>query len=114
MELLQSWGMNSVRLGVMWPGVSPNRTSGINSTYLGIMRGIADRLEAHNVSSLVEFHQDLLSAKFCGEGAPCYVLQLAEGEHALPWPFGSPFADVDNQTGIPTAAECQSLNWNVY
>jgi endoglycosylceramidase len=36
MEYLQSWGMNAIRLGVMWPGVEPKEGQ-YNQTYLQAM-----------------------------------------------------------------------------
>jgi len=78
------------------------------------MRAITDDLESHNISTLVDFHQDLFSAKYCGEGAPDWELRLLEGEYALPWPFADPFSGVDNTTGIPTPKQCATLGWGEY
>ncbi|KAG0618715.1 hypothetical protein M758_4G087200 [Ceratodon purpureus] len=71
--MLRSWGLNVVRLGVMWPGVEPQRGQ-VNQTYLEIMQTIVRKLHAAGIVTLLEFHQDLLSSRFCGEGIPSWVL----------------------------------------
>lgn len=71
--LLRSWGVNVVRLGVMWPGVEPQRGQ-VNQTYIEVMRTVVRKLHAAGIATLLEFHQDLLSSRFCGEGIPSWVL----------------------------------------
>ena len=66
---LYSYGFNIVRLGIMWPGVEPFENK-INNTYLKIMKEIVSRLDNYNISVVLDFHQDLLSNYFCGEGVP--------------------------------------------
>ena len=39
MQNLRDWGMNAVRLGVMWPGVEPTEGQ-YNYTYLSTVREI--------------------------------------------------------------------------
>lgn len=72
-ELLKAWGMNVVRLGIMWPGVEPGRGS-VNSTYLKVMRSIVGKLHSAGIYTLLEFHQDLYASQFCGEGLPSWIL----------------------------------------
>lgn len=43
MANLQRWGMNVVRLGVMWRPVEPSQGQ-FNTTYLRVMRDISDDL----------------------------------------------------------------------
>lgn len=71
--MLRSWGLNVVRLGVMWPGVEPQRGQ-VNQTYIEIMQTVVQKLRAAGIVTLLEFHQDLLSSRFCGEGIPSWVL----------------------------------------
>lgn len=71
--MLSSWGLNVVRLGVMWPGVEPQRGL-VNHTYLEILQTVVHKLHAAGIVTLLEFHQDLLSSRFCGEGIPSWVL----------------------------------------
>ncbi|KAJ7545001.1 hypothetical protein O6H91_09G102300 [Diphasiastrum complanatum] len=71
--LMQSWGMNVVRLAVMWPGVEATEGS-INATHLAAMLSIVRKLNSAGIYTLIEFHQDLFSSQFCGEGLPPWIL----------------------------------------
>ncbi|KAL2634602.1 hypothetical protein R1flu_006081 [Riccia fluitans] len=71
-SLLREWGVNVVRLGVMWPGVEPKRGQ-VNSTYLNVMQTIVRKLHSAGIYTVLEFHQDLFSAQFCGEGLPSWI-----------------------------------------
>lgn len=74
MAILRKYGMNAVRLGVMWPGVEPQRGE-YNTTYLDMMKDLVDWGEEYGISTMVDFHQDLLSEKFCGEGIPLWAVK---------------------------------------
>lgn len=84
--LLQEWGMNVVRLAIMWPGVEPSRGH-FNFTYLNIMKSIVEKLHVAGIYSLLEFHQDLFTAEFCGEGVPAWVLEEEKYKINVEW-FG--------------------------
>lgn len=75
--LLRSWGLNVVRLGVMWPGVEPQRGQ-VNQTYIEIIQTLVRKLHAAGLVTLLEFHQDLFSSRFCGEGIPSWVLDNSD------------------------------------
>ena len=49
---LKSWGINGIRLGVMWAGVEPKKGE-YNLTYLNLMRRLVDKCERYNISVLV-------------------------------------------------------------
>eukprot|EP01095_Lingulamoeba_sp_RSL-Kostka_P014732 TRINITY_DN6554_c0_g1_i5.p1 TRINITY_DN6554_c0_g1~~TRINITY_DN6554_c0_g1_i5.p1 ORF type:complete len:147 (+),score=27.49 TRINITY_DN6554_c0_g1_i5:42-482(+) len=68
-ENLSEWGMNVIRLGVMWPGVQPLENY-VNHTYIETMKGIVNTMSDYGIYSLLDCHQDVLSEKCCGEGAP--------------------------------------------
>lgn len=56
MDDMQRWGWNSVRLGIMWPGVEP--TEGMyNKTYMAMMVDIVNQLGARGIYSILDFHQ---------------------------------------------------------
>jgi endoglycosylceramidase len=54
---LKSWGMNVVRLGMMWPGVEPSR--GVyNQSYLNVMNQLVTKMgQQYGIYTLVDFHQ---------------------------------------------------------
>lgn len=75
-KLLQGWGMNVIRLGVMWPGVMPEKGS-VNQTYLQEMTSIVSALADAGIYTLVEMHQDVFGERVCGEGVPSWLLDDA-------------------------------------
>lgn len=57
----------------MWPGVEP--TPGVyNHTYLELMRGLVDDLYAAGIYTIVDFHQDVIAERWCGEGIPAWMV----------------------------------------
>ncbi len=67
-------GFNAVRLGVIWAGVEP-QPGVYDDGYLASLRHTVDDLARHGILSLLDFHQDLYSAVFQGEGAPAWAVQ---------------------------------------
>lgn len=58
MRALQKWGTNIIRLGVMWPGVMPQKGF-INETYLDLMERVVNKAAEFGIYSLVEVSQRL-------------------------------------------------------
>lgn len=101
---LKSWGMNMIRLCVMWEAVMPIEGY-INTTYLGavhryvefcaelkgasinsskiyyfisFMCRLVDLLyEEYGIYTLIDAHQDTLNGHLCGEGIPDWVFNKA-------------------------------------
>jgi len=67
MQLLQSLGLNVVRLGYMWPGVEPTRGN-YNETYLKVVENMVKLSAKYGIYILLDMHQDVMSRKFCVEG----------------------------------------------
>ena len=115
-ENLREWGQNIIRWGVMWPGVAPT-SGGVNETYLSVMRNVTDTVsEGYGIWSLIDAHQDVLAAPFCGEGAPTWAVwtgAASGAERGFPWPADAPYA-VDNATGAPSPADCAKHDWTDY
>ncbi|KAK7230672.1 cellulase [Aureococcus anophagefferens] len=128
MAQLAAWGFNVVRLGVMWPGVEPERGS-YDRTYLATMRGIVARLAARGIYTIVDFHQDAFSQEYCGEGFPAWVADALEpvatscdetwlaefgrliGQCA---PIASYNFTTDPATGFPDTDECLARDFTMY
>lgn len=115
-QLLHGWGVNAVRLAVMWPGVEPVRGQ-YNQTYLQIMKGIADLCAKYGIYVLVEMHQDCFSERFCGEGVPEWAVILKNStmneSRLFPEPIGPSFPSSKNGS-IPTNKECAEHIWVQY
>ena len=101
-EIIYNLGLNFVRLGVMWPGVEPQK-SVFNLTYLNVMKDIVHKLDKKNISVLIEFHQDALSEYFCGEGIPDWAVENSK----FPLPIAFPY----NKSGKPSREKCLSKDW---
>lgn len=107
---LKEWGFNVIRLGVMWPGVEPNEYS-YNITYINILKEIVDMCKLHNIYVILDFHQDVLSEKFCGEGIPSWAIYSQNNTHRFPYPIDKNYKFINN---IPTKEDCARHNWINY
>jgi endoglycosylceramidase len=67
LQALQDLGFNFMRVYVAWQGVTPS-PGVINTTYLDQVEALVALLSAHNISSILDCHQDVLAPAFCGEG----------------------------------------------
>lgn len=62
---------------------------------------------------MLDMHQDILAARFCGEGAPEWsIRQEVEGLFNFPFPLKWAYP-IDNSTGIPTKESCSKLSWGL-
>ena len=111
MSRWEEWGFNAVRLGVEWPGFEPEQGQ-INQSYLDTIKHIVEMAADFGIMSLLDFHQDCLSEKFCGEGIPNWATKTRDGIFALPMPLGLPFDMGPDQ--VPTKEQCDYLGWGVY
>ncbi|CAF1172342.1 unnamed protein product [Adineta steineri] len=87
---LSQWGINFVRLGMMWAGVEPQPQK-YNVTYLNIMKQIVELLESNEIFVLLDMHQDLLSSRTGSyDGIPGWLYdRFPAPNHPFPWPFKS-------------------------
>jgi len=127
MTNLQSWGFNAIRLGVMWPGVEPVEGE-YNHTYLQVIRQLVDDLYSHGIWTIVDFHQDAFTERFCGEGVPDWLLPKLEPiqrtcsgwlpEVAKIFGQCKSFEDLnystDPKTGFPNTKDCLSIGFDQY
>ena len=78
---LVSWGMNFVRLGVMWEGVE--RKPGVyDYDYLAKVDDLIRRMGKKGIYTMVDAHQDVFARSICGEGVPDFYAKEALGDHA--------------------------------
>lgn len=97
-KLLENLGFNSIRLGIMWPGVEPNEGT-INNNYLDTLYNITLELNKHNIYVILDFHQDIISSLFCGEGVPnWFVFKYLDNItiNNFPIPIDKPYNILDN------------------
>lgn len=114
---LQKYGLNIVRLGVMWPGVEPTKNN-YNQTYLDEIESIVDIMNSVGISVILDFHQDLFHRQYCGEGVPDYVMEECKlaapiGTKAFPEPVVNETYPID-EDGYPEIASCLSKEFATY
>lgn len=108
-RMMRSAGLNLIRLGVMWPGVEPQR--GVyNETYLQIVTDLAREAASYGIYILADMHQDGLSERFCGEGVPLWAVPK---DASFPLPLGLPYHG-QGKDGLPTRSECKRHTWYEY
>ncbi len=64
------------------------------------MKQIVDLASKYNIYTLVEFHQDLFSEKFCADGVPLWAIPNEVSE-SFPEPLARKAA-FNPETGMPT------------
>jgi endoglycosylceramidase len=67
-------GFDAMRVGVIWAAVEP-QPGVYDDAYLDSIAATVQTLAAHGIVSLLDFHQDLYSEEFQGEGAPAWAVQ---------------------------------------
>ena len=114
---IQSFGMNMLRLGTMWPGVEPVRGQ-YNASYLEQLEKIVQMAAARGIYTLLDMHQDGLSEMYCGEGIPEWAVSTERSE--FPLPVGLPYTDYfaepkSNGAVFPSRQECaKASSWTIY
>ncbi|KAJ3349675.1 hypothetical protein HDU83_000364 [Entophlyctis luteolus] len=111
-NILKEHATTVIRLGVMWPGVEPERGQ-YNHTYLETMKSIVQMCSDAGIYVLLDFHQDIFSEKFCGEGVPLFAAQPPKGPFGFPFPLevrGYPV----NEYGIPSIESCEKHPFAIY
>ena len=81
---LQNWGMNLVRLGVMWEAVETS--PGVyNETYLKEVDQLITKMGEAGIYTLVDAHQDVMARVICGEGMPNFYAKeiIANGTYCI-------------------------------
>lgn len=121
---LVTWGINFVRMGVMWEAVE--KSPGVfDMDYLGNMTTLINQLGQQGIWTLIDAHQDAYSRHICGEGIPgfysnnltntCSGLfgELLESIGACV-PFSNFNYSIDPSTGYPYISQCQSRSFVEY
>ena len=79
---LNELGFNFVRLVIMWKGVEPTPDDGVSKSYLKAIDEIIDALYQQGIFVLIDFHQDIASDRYGGDGFPDWALSVNSG---FPW-----------------------------
>lgn len=68
-DKLKEWGINCIRLGLIWDGLEPS-PGFINKNYLEGIDKFIKLASLKNIYVILDMHQDLYSHKFGADGAP--------------------------------------------
>jgi hypothetical protein len=82
---LRELGVNFVRLLVLWKGLEPQLSRDGNLPQAGVqymnnLKAIADALYSQGMYILLDFHQDIASDRYGGDGFPDWALAV-DGKH---------------------------------
>jgi endoglycosylceramidase len=72
-RFLARHGFNNVRLGIIYAGVEP-QPGAYSAAYIKGIERTQKLLASHGIYSLLDFHQDLYSERFSGEGFPDWAV----------------------------------------
>jgi endoglycosylceramidase len=109
-DILADLGMNVIRLDVSWAGAEPTR--GVyNQTYFEQVHRIVDMCAKRGIYVLLEWHQDLFSERYCGNGAPLWASRQfnVKGRFGYPFPAWIPFR-IDNETNTANEDDCATFS----
>ena len=116
-EILQSWGFNVVRLGVMWPGVEPKKKE-YSDAYLEEVSILVSQLADRGIYVILDLHQDLWHREYCGEGVPDYLQEdCTTGYPSDTKSFPLPVVNEtypDDENGNPEIDSCLSQKFAAY
>lgn len=120
---LTQWGVNFVRLGVMWEAVETS-LGVYNMTYLEEMNTLINTLGENGIWTLVDNHQDVYARHICGEGIPNYYADnLTDTCNGLFGPLieklggCTPFSSYNytkDKNGNPEISECLTKMFALY
>ncbi|TGZ69808.1 hypothetical protein CRM22_003531 [Opisthorchis felineus] len=88
LRLYRQWGLNVIRLGVMWSGVMPNKSK-IDHNYLDKIDAIVYLCAVNDIYVILDMHQDVMSSAFdMYDGIPRWLVdQLPKSPEWLAYPF---------------------------
>jgi endoglycosylceramidase len=113
---LEQRGMNVVRLGVMWPGAMPEAPGKFNASYFDQVERIVNLLWKREIYTIIDLHQDVLSPRICGEGAPLWVKTTREALGGLPFPLPLGLKPLDTlPDGLPNCSAAPTpIGWSSF
>lgn len=93
-QWLATHGFNAARIGTLWVGVTPQAPGQVDENYLRAWDRVVNLLAAQKIWMLFDFHQDMMSPEFGGEGVPEWAVEQLKGpiNNLPPLPLGFPFS----------------------
>jgi endoglycosylceramidase len=76
------------------------------------MEKLINNAGRHGIYTLIDYHQDLMSEKFCGDGVPTWLATDLNLYRSFPTPLGKRIPL--NDTGLPDWNNCDQNGWGKY
>ena len=73
MGAVRKLGANGIRLTLSWEALEPRRGM-FDDDYIGRYRALLDAADRASLGVIIDFHQDVFQAAFCGDGFPEWAL----------------------------------------
>ena len=80
MDRAASWGINAMRVPFTWAALEPVRGED-DENWLSMYDQLLDAAWARGIYTVVDFHQDVYSEVFCGDGFPAWTVPDAGPSH---------------------------------
>ncbi|VEL26909.1 unnamed protein product [Protopolystoma xenopodis] len=110
LKMYADWGLNVVRLGVIWAALVPQKGV-VNETYLERIEEIVNRMGEAGIYVILDMHQDGMSSLFnTYDAIPSWLLKefpKPPWPFRFPWPRSTPPEPENNYEAYLTYA-CQS------
>eukprot|EP00965_Chrysotila_dentata_P250261 6209352-Pleurochrysis_carterae.AAC.1 len=74
---LERWGFNVIRLGVLWSGTFPAQSGSPYPDYMRKIKRIVKHCQNHGIHVIIDFHSDVISRRYCGNGMPDWAVDDA-------------------------------------
>jgi aryl-phospho-beta-D-glucosidase BglC (GH1 family) len=86
LDLMRTLGFNAVRIPVMWAALEPSPLASVpgplaqeGQRYLRLLRNVIDEIWKRGIYVFLDFHQDIASEIFGGDGFPLWAVQNEPG-----------------------------------
>lgn len=96
----------------MWSGLEPTKDQ-FNDTYLQELGNIVNAAGDAGIYTLLEFHQKVLSASFCGIGLPPWLIHEDNRYKTFPFPIEKEKYPISDDW-IPDREHCKRHNTSTY
>jgi endoglycosylceramidase len=73
MSRAQSWGIDVLRVPFTWAALEPTQGA-FDQAWLSMYEQIVASAWSHGIASVVDFHQDVYSEVYCGDGFPAWTV----------------------------------------
>jgi endoglycosylceramidase len=100
MDRAASWGIDVMRVPFTWAALEPTQGQD-DAQWLAHYDAILDAAWARGIWTIIDFHQDVYSESYCGDGFPTWTIANAPAPHhdCPQWEFGY-FSDVGVQAAF--------------